>query len=455
MMPLNNSIPTTHSLAVLDDSGQDANNVQPGSPWLDFAIFVVPALKFLQFNLIGSLYASDLLLVGLFCGLLCRRHALRPLRAPLPKVFLAFAVLWFVSQAVTDIVRQTPAHDYARGWAKIVLTPMHFSVLYLLLHDRPRQIVIYGWGLVLGSILTFFFNPFVYAADYPWEFGWGFPVTLAAFLLVSGRNYRSLTLPILLALTNLLMGFRSMGAVCFLASIYLLLRVAWLKQQPRRLTRVKLRYAVAIAMILVLGGWGMMSVYKMAAISGVMGEPAQRKYEFESSGDYGVLLGGRSSILIALLAIYDSPLLGHGSWASDPDYVETYQEMMLLLGYDAAAFQRGQGRGIDSSGDDDYLIGGHSAVLSAWVESGILGALVWLWVLIIAFRSLSRLYRLRSGLAPVATFCALWLIWYVCFEPYGGALRFNSLYYLVVAMSTITLASERTQQVEPEIRVAG
>ena len=57
------------------------------------------------------------------------------------------------------------------------------------------------------------------------------------------------------------------------------------------------------------------------------------KYEQESAGYYGVLLGGRPELLAELPAVYDSPILGHGSWAREPLYIIEQRQALLLLGY--------------------------------------------------------------------------------------------------------------------------
>jgi len=410
------------------------------SSGLNLVIFLVPALMWLQFSVVGSLYGGDFLLAGLFFVLLCQRRSFAPLKAPLPKRFLTFGFIWLFGQVVTDIVRHTSAHDCARGWARIVITLLHFSVLYLLLHSKPQQIIIYGWGLVVGGVLTYFFHPFVFAGQYPWEFGWGFPVTLAVFLLTSGRTYRSLLLPLGIAVVNLYLGFRSMSAVCFLASIYLFVRITSFKSETRRQAPLRAKQVVAALVLFAVGAWGLAAAYARAASSGLLGDQAQYKYEFQSGGEYGLLLGGRSEILLGFLAIYDSPVLGHGSWAKNPEYVAAYQEAMLLLGYDQSSFQRGQGTGIDSE-ENDYLIVAHSHILGAWVEAGILGALLFLWLLVLAFRFLKRVFTARVRLAPFITFSAFWLIWNLCFEPYGGDKRFSVLYFAVVLISYMSLLS--------------
>jgi hypothetical protein len=437
-----NNIISARGAHQTDPAGR-VNEAQPSSFFLNMTTFLIPALKFVEINLVGSLYLSDLLLAALFCILLFRRRSFTPLNSTLTKKFLIYGSMWFVAQIVTDIVRQTPFEDFARGWARIVVTLLHFSVLYILLHDQPRRILIYGWGLVVGSILAYFFNPFVFAAEYPWESGWAFPVTLAVFLVASDEQYPSLILPIAIGVINIYLGYRSMGATCFLVAIYLFLRLVSSRSEAWRLSLRKPKYVALAVALVALGIWSMANAYQKAASSGLLGEAAQWKYEFQSSGEYGLLLGGRSEIMLGFLAIYDSPLLGHGSWAKNEEYVAAYRAMMLLLGYNPAAFQRGKGTGIDSQ-ENDNLIVAHSHILGAWVEAGIVGGLFFVWILVLAARSLKRLFTARIQHAPLVVFYAFWLMWNLCFEPYGGDKRFTVLYFVVVLTSYATVLSERT-----------
>ena len=66
------------------------------------------------------------------------------------------------------------------------------------------------------------------------------------------------------------------------------------------------------------------------------GEDVQKKYQMEASGKYGVLLGGRTELLASLPAVYDSPILGHGSWAKDRIYYIGEVRALELLRYKGA-----------------------------------------------------------------------------------------------------------------------
>ena len=51
------------------------------------------------------------------------------------------------------------------------------------------------------------------------------------------------------------------------------------------------------------------------------------------AGEYGLLLGGRSEFLVSSLAVLESPVIGHGSWAKDCRYASLYVELKREAGY--------------------------------------------------------------------------------------------------------------------------
>ena len=76
--------------------------------------------------------------------------------------------------------------------------------------------------------------------------------------------------------------------------------------------------------------------YDIAASHGWLGAGAQTKY-VEQSGSLGVLVGGRSEVLVSTQAIMDSPILGHGSWAKDFTYVDLLAARLSSAGYEIGA----------------------------------------------------------------------------------------------------------------------
>jgi len=184
-------------------------------------------------------------------------------------------------------------------------------------------------------------------------------------------------------------------------------------------------------MVLAAVGVGVFQMYNYAARSGLLGDDAQEKYRTQAYGEYGVLLGGRSEVLVSSRAILDSPFLGHGSWAKDYQYSSLLDELRQQAGYST---------GIE---DDKGLIPTHSHLLGAWVEAGLLGAIFWVWILSLPVRVLMKPHGILDYLTPLMAFVAFLLIWDILFSPYGAERRFVTPYYIVVMLTALGPYRER------------
>jgi len=399
----------------------------------DILVFAIPFLQWVQLNVVGVLYASELLLVATFVYLVFTRKL--ELSKPIARQFVALCTTWLVSQVVTDFVRHTAFSDYARGWSKIVMTLISFAVLYVLLDGREQRLVSYGWGLVTGSTLGFLIDPGQWGREYPWKFGMSFPVTLGAFLLASRKNCaRSwpISISVIIGCINIAAGARSRGAVCLAVALYLLIS----SPQSQKRDDIPKMKAASLVAIIALGALAVAAVlwtYQYAARSGILGHAAMVEYEEQSAGDYGVLLGGRSAVLGSIPAIYDSPILGHGSWARDPTYVLAQLQAMAAMGYENTS-------AVEEEELDEGYIPAHSYLFGAWVEGGVVGAIFWAWVLILAVKGLVRTYLSNTLLLPLVAFCAVSLAWDILFSPYGAQQRIIVPFYIVLLMTHVGIA---------------
>ena len=124
---------------------------------IDLLIFSIPALKFFEIEIVGRLFATEIILLTLFPFLLILKY--KRLKRRIVIVIVSLGFLWLSNQIITDLVRDISSVDYYRGWAKICFTIIHFATLYLIINNDKKRIYIFLLGLCLGDYLEFNFNP--------------------------------------------------------------------------------------------------------------------------------------------------------------------------------------------------------------------------------------------------------------------------------------------------------
>ncbi len=415
--------------------------------FVSMLVFLIPALQFIHIKLIGTLNGSDVLLLLVF--LVFAAEGKLRVRVPIAKRFLFLCSFWLLSQIVSDVVRHTAFRDYARGWSNISFTLVSFTVIFVLVYGRPNRIILYGWGLVVGSLLTYFISPSDYALEEPWKFGLAFPVTFAVLLIASRKDVRGnwpVLLTVAVGVLNVFLGSRSAGAICIASGAYLQV-VRFLRKRgivDYQLTPGKLVFIAITALIAVTSIY---ATYTYAASTGMLGEEARHKYELQSSGKYGILLGGRSELLAAVPAIIDSPILGHGSSAKNPAYILAQRQALAVMGYqDAAAMSPEE--------LEEGIIPTHSYLLGAWVDGGILGAIFWVWVWGLVAKMLLKSYPGSVLIPPAVSWFALQLLWNIPFSPYGGGERIVAPFYLVVLIGFLSIPESQRGKTAP-VRAVG
>jgi hypothetical protein len=380
----------------------------------DAFAFIVPMLQAVEIPVAGTLLAADLAMVVALPLALIRhsdRLKLKPIRT-----ILMLGGIWLVSQIVTDLVRESVSEDYLRGWIKIIFVLINFIVVWLVVCGSRRRFIIYTVGLSLGTIAAYFVHPTIDAVLSPWKFSLGGPVTmLVALFGARFKEYRILgvLLPLsVLAVGHIYQDCRMLGVIALITAIYSI----FLMSQERESLGALRRATLILLVMMGIGGFA--SIYSYYAKQGAFGKYAQQKTEAQSAGEGGALLGGRREILASSQAILDSPILGHGSWAKDPQYSALLQQRSDDLGY-----KRFQG------GKLDDLIPTHSYIFGSWVDGGIAGGIFWLYVLVFTVYAIFN----ASGREPLLPFFAcigLMLTWDILFSPLGTPTRFVAPFFV-------------------------
>lgn len=398
---------------------------------LDIVALVVPLFVAVEITVVGHLFLAELLLL-LSLPFLLAGARYRIDRAM--QVILGLGLLWLASQILTDLVRHTAFHDFARGWARIFFTLSSLLALDLIFQNKPRRIVLFGVGLSIGLLLGYAVNPTALQSADPWKFGLGFPITLLlALVATQPRVQRYALLPVGIlcaaAFLNLALGFRSLGGICFLAAGYVAFQSYSVRKAhgPPRLSLVRIAVVSGLTLLLALG---FLRGYEYAAAHGVLGQAAKAKYALQSSGKFKLIApfaADRPTFYIGIKAIEASPLIGHGSWARNPKYTKEALASLKRDGYTVDPNLINQLKVADT-------IPAHSYLLDSWVDGGVLGGIFWLVILGLVGAVFLTLYGLREALSPLIAFLMMYLTWSILLSPYGSDQRMIATYSILVLL---------------------
>lgn len=394
----------------------------------DAVAFVIPMAMLIQINLVGTLLGSDLLSLGLVALYFVSESRRKELFG-LPKVLLLAYAFWLLGAILTDIYRDTPFDDLARGWSKIVFFGLCVSALCMVSLGRLSVLRACLLGICAAWLVKSAFFPNDYILEYPWKFGYSQAITPLVAILASmpfiQRRFGLLGGAVSLlsiAAVNLMFDFRSMFGIAAAAGLFCVLKYA-LDVHPALRRRLSPASFAAIVLLGLGIAQGLISVYETAAGSGALGLDARDRYQTQSASDVGFLLSGRGEGLVSTQAIVDSPILGHGSWARDVTYVALLVDKLEELGLP-----------IQGNVFANDLIPAHSHLLGSWVEAGIGGGLFWAIVLGLGIVGLYRTLKLDNAPTPFLAFFLIFMFWDVLFSPFGQEQRF-----LIASKIAITL----------------
>jgi hypothetical protein len=157
-------------------------------------------------------------------------------------------------------------------------------------------------------------------------------------------------------------------------------------------------------------------LYVSYAQAGTLGKSAKIQIDLAKNpyNPVEVLLLARNESLIALDAIYEKPLLGHGSWAN-PGHLRRLYLLKMREIYGAKAPRK----------IFQDILPVHSVLLGAWVFGGFAGFVFWAYVIYRTFYLANRLL-LGSSLAMIALVVVYlpYFSWHVMFSPNSFA-RFS------------------------------
>jgi len=408
---------SVNAAASVAQSGRRGADIVP-----TLAVFVLPFGLLKEVSFIGQLYSTELLFVILLPFLWLTGKS--PSEKATKQTLMLLGV-WLVALMVADIYRGTFIGDYLRGWAKLIFLAINFYVLSRLLTTEQRLVAWYiGWNIAFG-IFAYMEND-----DWPnrWKFGLG-PAALqaAAGIFVLLRLHRFRFFPSAMALIclgfaagSLFLNSRNAFLSFFLSG--LLFGVCATERSRRFMVELSGRHAWTVLIGVVAFCYLAGQIYVNGAEAGVFGEEAREKYESQRVESLdpvlGAIVGGRGEFFSSTAAIGDSPIIGYGSWPRSAYYFNIYLEAVRKYGSPEAVKE------VDKTiFYGEPLIPVHSLFFGAWVEAGIVGAIVWLVFVRRIFLAMRRALDLQSGIDVIVLILGVSLVWDVFFSPFGTERR--------------------------------
>jgi O-antigen ligase len=402
----------------------------------DLAVFALGAAGIFSIGLVGALPGSEIMLLPLLPVLLLYKGGRVFNREYL--WFLVLVAAWLLGTLAADANIDNYAINRMKGVARVVFFAFDFMALAILINHKVRRMIVFALSIVAVMI----FSGREFRGDFltEWKFGYSSAFTILALLAASHYNEKKkyktcLAIFLLLGLLNLYFAFRSQVVIVLIAAALTLPIFEdqrALGRRQRQPTPSKFRPFILLALA---GGAIFISnqAIKFAANQGFLGDSVSSKFQAQSSGRLGVLFGGRPETLVAIQAIIDKPIIGHGSFAADPKYFALKQDLQYEYGYSDTDTPEEEG-GIPT----------HSHLTMAWVESGIFGGLLWLYILSLVLRAILQTAIHRQPLSPLYCYFLVNFVWDILFSPFGSINRLWGAYFVLLSYSVLRSAKPIT-----------
>jgi O-antigen ligase len=387
---------------------------------ISFIALVSGLTSLIEFKILGQLFLGEVILAVL--GFILLLNQFTPSARPIHKnilndsLFIKFLMalcVSFIGFIISDFWVNSPPSDYLRGWAKIIFLILDMVALSFCGWQSRWNLWWFSLGIGL-SIITSKQLTTSFVAD--WKVVYAEP---ASFLVLCLAPFLKSPFSLIgiggLGVINILLDYRSFGLIFILVAT-----LAWAKEQSNSQPRKQM---LKLLLSIALAGSLLLSLYQFT-----QDEFSDRREESNIAR-----FGG---IQVAIEAIAESPIIGHGSWAKS----DALAERFLNLTDGDRSF---------GSVDRIYaqqIIPTHSQILQVWVEGGILGTTFFIFY---GYKLVTSIvYYVKSNYDNV--FFALFLfslvnsLWHLCLSPFASTQRMS----IALAVSVICLINKDKERKE-------
>lgn len=386
--------------------------------WSYIVFFVLGIISSQKVNPFGEVYLGEIV-----CGIAILLN-LNSITIPsVYKKMLLLLLIWFLAQFISDVVNQTDFLKAVKGSLVPVLIAIIMLGLTLIFRNQYRKLPVYLLGVYIGILLQKIYTGDEYFLSNPWKWGFGGCViycfyTLIEFKTKMIRAELLIACSLFIVLICLVNSSRSMAVILLLATIIVSLSQKIIAMpfyhylQKSFLGNVY--FLILLLFLIFIIDRVFVSIFTFQPLLDLLPPKDAFKYKIQANNAWGMLLGGRTELLISLKAFYDSPLIGFGSMAESKFYVFEYIKMVDEAG--------GLLNSIDVAENKltSFRIPTHSFLMGALVWGGIFAGMFWIYTLNILIKGFLNSKIITS---PLLVYISLSLIWSIWFSPFGADAR--------------------------------
>ncbi len=325
---------------------------------------------------------------------------------------LMLAFLWFLGTCYSNWWREEPFEVALKGNAIVFNVFCMLIVGIALIRRSTHSFLWFTVGYGVGSVMSLYvfqngaYLGFAESAGYSGSGGMQeFLVEKQIYPLYAQAALLSILFP-LRAFGLIPWTFVSIG--CFVTAFFLLfeggsrsgfgiyfltalvvISFAYLKPFVRTVSKNVIFFSLCALIVSV----AVFKTYSHLAKKGSLGESEYQKYVVEIEDSDSGALGSRDDLIRAWPFLKSHPFVGAGSSAID------------RWGYIVDA--------------DDFRIPGHSALVGAWTQNGVLGLIFWVYAIFIILDFIRKKMIWFGDWFPFLAFVMLSMVWNILFSPFG------------------------------------
>jgi len=369
--------------------------------------FLFPISSFYIFEFIGEIYLTHLLIILLSIYFYFKKD----LKIDnFQKKIIIVSFIWLIAQLFSNFINNISFDDNLKGLARIIFFILSFYVFFQLNNINNKYLIYLIFSLSFFTIAYSFFD--TKEIVYNWKISLslisvGLSLSFITSLIYSSKKNKNLLYSIfffLISFVSLYFESRFIFLINFIIGIFLILIKFYNLKQIIKMNILSKLFILIILTILPY------KTYNFLYTNNLLSENLTKKQTAQKSNE-NIIFSGRNEIFLSIESIKNKPLLGYGSWPKNCEIKSKYFDVLTNKNYNTGSYYHFI---------RNCHLGSHSIFFQAWVESGIIGAIVWLFFLALIIKNFFKknTFENRYNIFKILIFMVI--LWDILFSPFGS-----------------------------------